>query len=137
MERDRIEAALRAIYAARAANDAEGILDAFAPGGCYRIAGSQETCTLATAHRGEALRPAVETMCRMFHVRELRPGRMVIDGEQAAVVVDARFTFMPTGEEVQTAMVNFWTFRDGKVVDVIEFLDTAHVERLLAASRPG
>jgi len=137
MERDRIEVALRRIYAARAANDAESILEAFAPGACYRIAGSPESCTLATAHRGEALRPAVEAMCRMFHVRELQPGRMVIDGDHAAVMVDARFTFMPTGEEVRTTMVDFWTFRDGKVVDVIEFLDTAHVERLLAASAPG
>lgn len=132
MDRREIETTLEAIYAARAANDAAGILTHFAPGACWHIAGQPDCCGAAQAHRGEALRPALETMCGLFQVQDLRPGPAIIDGDRAAVAIQARFTFTPTGETVETAMADIWTFRDGKVVEVAEYLDTARLAQLHA-----
>jgi len=132
MDRSAIEATLNAIYAAREANDATGILAHFAPDACYRIAGDPRSCSAAEAHRGAALQPALEGMCGLFQVQHLHVAPAIIDGDRAAVTVQARFTFAPTGETVDTGMVDIWTFRDGKVAEVTEYLDTAHLARLQA-----
>lgn len=133
MDRRRIEATLAAIYAARAANDAAGILAHFAPGAAYRIAGDRASCAMAQDYRGDALPAALGAMCALFQVQALEPGPAIIDGPRAAVPVRARFTFTPTGETVDTAMIDLWTFADGKVQAVEEYLDTAHLARLQAA----
>ena len=133
MDRRQIEATLTAIYTARAANDAAGILAHFAPGAAWCIAGDNGCCGMAQDYRGEALPAALGAMCALFQVQALDPGPMIIDGPRAAVPVRARFTFAPTGETVETAMVDIWTFADGKVQAVEEYLDTAHLARLQAA----
>jgi ketosteroid isomerase-like protein len=133
MDRLLIEATLTAIYAARAANNAAGILAHFAPTAAYRIAGDSACCGMAQEYRGDALPAALGVMCAIFQVQALDPGPMIIDGPRAAVPVRARFTFAPTGETVDTAMVDVWTFADGKVQAVEEYLDTAHLARLQAA----
>jgi ketosteroid isomerase-like protein len=134
MDRRRIEATLTAIYAARAANDAAGILAHFAQGAAYRIAGDSACCGMAQEYRGEALPAALGAMCALFQVQALDPGPPIIDGPRAAVPVRARFTFAPTGETVDTAMVDLWTFANGKVAAVEEYLDTAHLARLQSAT---
>ena len=133
MDRRQIEATLTAIYAARAANDAAGILAHFAPSAAWRIAGDSGCCAMAQDYRGEALPAALGTMCALFQVQALEPGPAIIDGPRAAVPVRARFTFAPTGETVDTAMLDLWTFADGQVQSVEEYLDTAHLARLSAA----
>jgi ketosteroid isomerase-like protein len=137
MDRAEIEALLNATYAARHASDVDGILAAFAPGASYRIAGDRDSCPIAADHHGEALAPAIKTMCGMFQSQEWKVTNMIIDGDKAAVTIEARFTFAPTGDTAETRIVDIWTFRDGLAVDVIEYADTAHLMRLAALAPPG
>lgn len=132
MARGSIETALRHAYARRAANDAAGTMDIFAPDATYRIAGHADFCIMAAAHRGPALRNAVDTACSLFRASSFEPRFVSIDDDHATVLVLGTFEFVPTGETITTELAHIWTFKDGKAVEMVEFLDTALAAHLHA-----
>ena len=57
----------------------------------------------------------------------------VAEGDRVAVLGSTAWRNRMTGRAVDTAKADFWTFRDGKVVEFHELYDTA---ALLAGARP-
>lgn len=130
MTRDAIESILNGIYASRKANDVAQILSYFAPDAVYRIAGDARVCPVAAAHRGGALRETVSMLCEAFPATEFAPRRIVVDGDTAMSWVALSVVFARTGEKIDSELAHVWTFRDGKVAELVEFLDTALVAQL-------
>jgi ketosteroid isomerase-like protein len=56
---------------------------------------------------------------------------LVIDSEQAAVHCRVKLRFIPKDRTITTDLLDLWTFRDGKVVELVEFVDTALVNELM------
>jgi len=57
---------------------------------------------------------------------------MIVEGDRAAVVCQGEFQYTPTGESLSLEIVHFWTFRDGKAIELVEYFDTAHVASIMA-----
>jgi ketosteroid isomerase-like protein len=87
---------------------------------------------VAGRHRGPALREAMQMLLSAFPAQEMRLASIIVDGDRAAVEVAAKMVCGPTGEAFETRWASLFTFRDGKVVEVREFIDTAHAAQLLA-----
>ena len=136
MDRAEIEAMLHRLYAMREANDLEGALESFAPQAIWRTVGDPGSCSVAGSHRGAALRPAMQALFGAFRAIAFRPTALLIDGDRAVATVRAELVFTPTGERINTEIAHVWSFADGKVTAVDEFLDTALAARLLAG-QPG
>ena len=132
MDRDATEAMVRRLYAMREVGDVDGMLDCFAPDGSWRIAGDAQSCAIARRHSAAELREALEAVCATFQALAFRPTTVLVDGNRVMATVDARLVFSPTGETVETEIVHVWTLADGKVTEIVEYLDTAHVTRLMA-----
>jgi ketosteroid isomerase-like protein len=58
---------------------------------------------------------------------------MIVDGSNAAVHWRARIRVMPSGEEVETELVDVLTIDAGKIRSMTEFCDTALAARLMGA----
>jgi ketosteroid isomerase-like protein len=132
MHRNDIEAALRAAYAARAANDAAQSARIFGPKATFRGAGDPAFCGAVATYAGPALPPALEKLCEVFHASAFTVTSMIIDGDRAAVRCDATFKYAPTGEAVSLELAHYWTFKDGHAIELVEFFDTAHVAHIMA-----
>lgn len=136
MSRDAIEAAVRAIYAARAAGDAAALLAHFAPDAAYRVVGDASACPTSTEHRGASLLAAFTALNQAMPVRSLRIASLLIEGDRAVAEIEATLAFAPTGEVFDTRWVNLFTFQGGKVTDCAEYIDTAKAARLFAGAAP-
>jgi len=133
MTGSQIQDLLREAYARRAANDADGLLELLGPGASYRVVGEAAHCRAVATHAGDALKPAFDLLCQTFKAGSFDVVSMCVDGDRAAVHLKIALTFTPTGAPVSSELAHFWTFRDGKVVEIVEFLDTAMVNALAAA----
>jgi ketosteroid isomerase-like protein len=135
MNRDEIETALRAAYDARARNDAAGVSRIFAPDATFSNAGDPAFCSAVATHAGPALYAALEKLCDVFRASAFDVKSMVVEGDRAAVICRADFRYVPTGAPLSLDLVHFWTFRDGKAAELVEYFDTAHVAHVM--SQPG
>jgi hypothetical protein len=62
-----------------------------------------------------------------------KTGRFIAEGEHVAMLGSTAWRNRKTRREVDTPKADFWTFRDGKVVEFHEFYDTA---ALVVAAQP-
>ena len=132
MERSEIESALREAYARREANDPVSAGAIFAPDATYRVAGSKDHCGAVRSVSASDMGPALNQLFSVFRAKKFDITSMLIDDDHAAVTIRATFDFTPTGETISTDLAHFWTFRDGQAIELLEFLDTAHVVSLQA-----
>ncbi len=138
MTRAEMEACIRSLYAARQAGDCDGVMRHLCHGCAYEMMGDDGASPVPGRHEGPMLRGAMETLVAAFPVEALRLESILVDGDKAAVEVAARLRFGPTGEVFDTRWASVFTFRDGVVVEVREYIDTARAAQLMAgAPRPG
>ena len=60
-----------------------------------------------------------------FEYRRFVPIEIIDGGDKVAAQVEIHLTRRTTGEEVVMRTANFWTVRDGKIVEMVEYYDTA------------
>jgi len=77
--------------------------------------------------RGKAAMSAVLRGAHLaFDVVSCEPVSMVIEGETAAVILFTRAINRITGRSVQGMLAHFMRFRNGKIVELREFMDSLH-----------
>ena len=133
MTRSEIEACVRSIYAARQAGDCDGVMGHLCEGCAYEMMGDDGASPVPGRHEGPMVRSAMEALVAAFPVLDLRLEGLIVDGNRAAVEVVARLRFGPTGETFDTRWASMFTFRDGRVVEVREYIDTARAAQLMGA----
>ena len=75
--------------------------------------------------RGKAAMSAVLRGAHLaFDVVSCEPVSMVIEGETAAVILFTRAINRITGRSVQGMLAHFMRFRNGKIVELREFMDS-------------
>jgi ketosteroid isomerase-like protein len=121
-----------AAYVARALNDASEVGRIFAPNATFKVAGHPGYCGAVATYVGPALHSALERLCEVFRASAFDVTSMIIEGDRAAVICRAAFEYTPSGERLDLDLVHFWTFRDGKAIELVEFFDTAHVAHVMA-----
>jgi ketosteroid isomerase-like protein len=129
------EKLLREIYAARVNNDIETVCRAFAPDVKYRMVGKPGgTDTAIQAESFYQFKPLVEQMMKAFIMSDLNIRNILIDGERAVVHWQVKIESGKTGDVASTEICHFVEFKDGKIVSLTEFYDTALAGRLLGAA---
>jgi ketosteroid isomerase-like protein len=135
MSRAETEKVVRDVYGARLSNDLGRVCDHFLPDGCLVINGDPGASAIALRVAG---RPNVEQMLGALLQRwewlEQDIERVLIDGDHVAVQYQLKARYKPTGEVVQTTCCDLLTLRSGKLVEVVQFLDTALAARLMAGA---
>lgn len=60
-----------------------------------------------------------------FEYRSFRPVDFIHSGDRIAAQVEIHLTRRTNGQELVMRTADFWTVRDGKVVEMVEYYDTA------------
>jgi ketosteroid isomerase-like protein len=138
MDRAQIEAIIDRTYAAREAGDVEALVGMFGPGGVYRVAGATESFPMGADAKGEAaIRERVQGFVRTFQFMQIQPLDLIVEGDKAARRWRARIRHIASGEVYEMEAGDIWTFKDGKVASLIQFVDTAQVAEILRRVEPG
>jgi ketosteroid isomerase-like protein len=66
-----------------------------------------------------------EEMSAEWEMVHFTPDEFIAQGERVAVVGRCGWRSRKTGTVAESLMAHFFTFRDGRIVDVLEFFDTA------------
>jgi ketosteroid isomerase-like protein len=132
MDRDAVRTYLEQTYSKRDAGDIDGTLAAFHPAGRLQIAGSQalsQAAVLAEGH--EQLRNTLARYIAAFGFVSRDFIGMVIEGDRAAVHCRVTLRFVPKNQTVTTDLLDLFKFQDGKIIELVEFVDTAALNDLM------
>lgn len=129
-DRSLIERRIHEFYERRTAGDPEGMYEFAAPDIVYKV-GSYRRYPFQTERTGKT---ACLEMSRAVNILaenlESRIENLVIDGDRAAFRRVARVRSRGTGRTITVDVCNFFTFRDGLIVEIAEYPDTVALAEL-------
>jgi ketosteroid isomerase-like protein len=129
MDRNSMRALVEKAYAARDGGNVMGVVTAFHDDGVFHLAGDSKAFVLAGAIEG---RPSLEQAMTQFTNNFTFSGRKILsfvaEGDRAAV--HSRLTVTHKNGTFETDILDLFTFKDGKVSELIEFADTAMIKHV-------
>lgn len=126
------ELVLRA-YAARDAGQANDLMSAFHESAVFRFAANKQALAVADAAEGHAgIRNTMEGLIGAFGFADREVMGMYFGGDRMAVYSRLKVTFIPRNTTFVTEIVDLFRFQDGKIIELIEFADTALIDKILS-----
>ena len=133
MDRDAIKALIETCYQARHEGRVEELMSAFHPEAIFEFAGSKSALAIAGASRGhQDIRASLTALVAIFEFIDRDILSMTIDGDRAAVRSRIIVRYIPANETATTELLDLFRVRDGKIVELVEFVDTALVKHMLS-----
>ncbi|MDG4896374.1 MULTISPECIES: nuclear transport factor 2 family protein [unclassified Mesorhizobium] len=114
------------LYKAYADRDIEGALSRCAEDVVFRwIADPRQSRHAGTAHGKQEFLSRLLALDDDFEYRHFVPVEIIDGGDKVAAQVEIHMTRRTTGEEFIMRTANFWTIRDGEIIEMVEYYDTA------------
>ncbi|TGS18763.1 nuclear transport factor 2 family protein [Mesorhizobium sp. M2E.F.Ca.ET.209.01.1.1] len=114
------------LYKAYADRDIEGALSQCAEDVVFRwIADPRQSRHAGTAHGKQEFLSRLLALDDDFEYRHFVPVEIIDGGDKVAAQVEIHMTRRTTGEELIMRTANFWTVRDGEIIEMVEYYDTA------------
>lgn len=133
MSEESLGSVVESVYRSRLANDVAGCLRHFAPDAAFRIAGSPEASPIAASCNDcESLRRFFSELVATWQWRNQKIESITVQGDRAAVHYRLEALYTPSGDVVHSELLDLLTVRKGKIVSLLEFVDTAFVAGLSA-----
>ncbi|MGY8634551.1 nuclear transport factor 2 family protein [Bradyrhizobium sp. 14AA] len=124
---------IRRAYAARRDGDVEGLVAAFHPHGQFTLSGDKSALELTGSMKGHpTLREAFGQFTAAFGFESREILAELVDGNRVAVHSRVDVRYHPTGKSFSAEMLDLFTFEDGKIVELIEFADTAQIKAMIS-----
>jgi ketosteroid isomerase-like protein len=132
-DRKTIEAVIDRCYAARQKGDIETLMAAFDADAAFELAGSKELVPATETARGhQNIREAMTGLVAVFDFIDRDIISMVVDGERAAVHSRVKIRFVPRDRTFTTDLLDSFHFKNGKIIELLEFADTALIRELMS-----
>jgi ketosteroid isomerase-like protein len=123
--REEIQELVKRFYAVRNELDVDGTMACIDNSCTFRVVGTNGLDPLTRiADTPEKLRAAAEAFIAAWDISGLQNASLHVDGNTAFVHRVGSATFMPTGVTIETEILDKITFKDGRVVEYLQFADT-------------
>jgi len=134
MNRAEIESVVREMYSHRLSNSVEDCVACFAPHSMFELCGSSDSSPIPCRCEGDhdALRDILTVLVNTWRWTDIEYRALVIDGDQVSVRYNLTTEFVPLNEVVTTQVLDHLVVREGLIVSLSEFVDTAMVASLAA-----
>jgi ketosteroid isomerase-like protein len=120
-------------YAGRDAGRADDLMSVFHDRAIFRIAASKQALAVADAAEGHAnVRSAMEGFIGIFGFADREVLGWFFAPDQVAVHSRVKVTYIPKNATFMTEIMDLFKFRDGKIHELIEFADTALIDKILS-----
>jgi ketosteroid isomerase-like protein len=134
-DRKAIEALIEKAYDARKQGDVEALMSAFHAEAVFELAGSETLLPVAGAWRGhQGVRTTMAGLVAAFEFIHRDIISTTIDGDRAAVHSRIKVRAVPGDRTVTTDILDLFKFKDGKVIELVEFADTALIKDMMSAA---
>jgi len=131
-DREAIKSLIENAYEARRTGNIEAIMAAFDPNCTFEIVGAKPLAKAAGRVEGHAqLRNALAPLIDAFKFEEREFISMIIENDRAAVHSRVKVLFVPNGKTEITEIVDLWKIQNARIVELIEFIDTALVNEMM------
>ena len=128
MSEESTRAAVTNLYAAYARGDGERMAALIDDDVDFVIHGPLQVFPFAGHHRGKgAVLEALGRIAKDYLLESYVPQVTVVDGDHAAVMSDVAFTQRSSGRTLRFHIADFLRFRDGRLVEFREFMNTFDV----------
>lgn len=117
------------IYQLYSAGDLAGAFGSMHEDVCYRWNANTDLARFAgtCASRAE-MAGRLEELLTVWEPEAFEPTDPIVEGDRAASRVRIRYRHRTTGKVLESELAHFWTLRDGRVAELVEFYDTAYAE---------
>lgn len=124
-DRKVLEDIVTRFYEARAANDKAKLLSFAAPDFSFCIVASGKLAPMGQrVCEPEVLDATVGQLLADWDMSNLKTTRLYIDDDTVFAHRAGRLRYNPADKEIETEFIDRFTFKDGKIVDMTEFVDT-------------
>ena len=124
---------IKRAYAARGEGDVKGLVDTFHPEGLFNLVGDNSTLHLTGSVKGhEPLHIAFGQFIDHFDFQKREILSEVVEGNCAAIRSRLDIRYRPSGTIFSTDVLDLFKFQDGKIIELIEFADTALVKAIIS-----
>ena len=132
-QREDMLAVIRAGYAARDGGDTDKLVTAFHPEGAFTLMGDKSALELTGRMEGHpTLRAAFNQLIDDFGFEGREILAELVDGDRAAIHSRVVVRHRPSGKTSSTEILDLFKIWDGKIVELIEFADTAQIKAMIA-----
>jgi ketosteroid isomerase-like protein len=126
-----IETIYRA-YDARAKGDIDAVMAAFHPEAVFELKGEKTVLAVAGAVQGHAnVRSTLTGLIENFEFIKRDIVDAMVEGDRAAVHSRVKIRFVPKDIVFTSEMLDIFRFQDGKIIELVEFADTALIKSLV------
>jgi ketosteroid isomerase-like protein len=126
---------IRRAYAARGTGDLEGLMAAFHPEAVFTLVGDQKALEVAgSVHGYRGVRETLRGFIATFHFVERQILSELVEQDRAAVRSRLVVRHNPTNTTRTTEVLDLLKFRDGKIIELIEFADTALIRDMMSGA---
>jgi ketosteroid isomerase-like protein len=134
-DRGTIEAVIDRCYTARQRGDIDTLMAAFDADAVFELVGSKELLAVAGVTQGhQDIRTAMTGFIAAFEFTHRDIISIVTDGERAAVHSRLTVKFVPGNRTFTSDLVDLFRFKDGKIVELLEFADTALIKDVISGA---
>jgi ketosteroid isomerase-like protein len=124
-DREAMEGVVNTLYAARALSDIGAMMALAGPDFSFRMVGSGKLAPMTQrVSEPAAVDMAVQTLVAHWDMSKVKTTRLYVDGDTVFAHRAGVIRYTPNGKEVETEYLDRFTFKDGKIIDMTEFVDT-------------
>jgi ketosteroid isomerase-like protein len=126
---------IRGAYAARRVGDLEGLISAFHPAAVFTLVGDKKALDVVGSVQGHSgVREALDGFIASFEFGQRDILSEVVEGDRAVVHSRLVVRYKPKNKVWTTEVLDLFKFQDGKIIELIEFADTAQIKDMMADS---
>jgi ketosteroid isomerase-like protein len=124
---------IKRAYAARGDGDAKGLVAAFHPEGLFNLVGDNSALHLTGSVQGHPpLLAAFGQFIDHFDFQKREILSEVVEGNCAAIRSRLVIKYHPSGKVFSTEVLDLFKFQDGKIIELIEYADTAQIKAIIS-----
>jgi ketosteroid isomerase-like protein len=121
-------------YDARGKGNLAGLMAAFHPDAVFEIKGDRNVLEVAGAVKGHAnVQAAMAGFIDVFEFVKRDIVDTTVEGDRAVIHSRVEIRFVPKDVVVTTDVLDTFRFEDGKIVELVEFADTALIKSLVSS----
>lgn len=126
-DRETLEGIVNKLYEARAVNNIDALMSHTGPGFSFCLVGSGKLAPMAQrVSERAAVDSAIRGLVEDWDMSKIKTTRLYVDGDTVFAHRAGPIRYRG-GQEIHTEYLDRFTFRDGKIVDLTEFVDTLMV----------
>ncbi len=126
-DRQTLKSIVNKLYEARAVNDIDALMSHTGPGFSFCLVGSGKLAPMAQrVCEPAAVDTAIRGLVGDWDMSQIKTTRLYVDGDTVFAHRAGPIRYRG-GEAIHTEYLDRFTFKDGKIIDLTEFVDTLMV----------